>query len=210
MAISSQDYFLRLKDWLNKDHYISFGHPATPSPGNNSNVQCQLELIETLPNATGRKPKIGNTATLHYRGDAFAVNLDLDEPGRQRQNLFHFFNNSGAWTKRCDFVVFHFFRKINVYCIEFKSDKIDQKHISDQLNRGRDWVASMQAALYFYEKEKRPFYLSRYIFTTNVNPSGFVNSSGFLTVDSKVKLWRYEEVKNLDLQSLGGCQEVLR
>ena len=211
MSISTKDYFAKLQEWLNYEHYVSVGH-AIPTPkGSRVKDWGEVSLVETIPKSRGSKPDVGHQVKLIYRGDAFIVELDRQDPKKGRPALFHFLNSTGSWTKRCDFVVFHLFqRKIHVYCIEFKNNSIDQNHISDQLNRGRDWVASMQAALHFYEKEKRPLHLSRFVFTSNSNPQGFVNGVGFLTSDAKVKLWRYVDAEGVALQNLGGCPEVLR
>ena len=211
MSISTKDYFDRLQEWLNREHYISAGNKCAPPKGKTGKNWGEVVLAETLPNASGRKAQIGQQVNLYYKGEVFVVELDRNDPKANRQNLFHFLNNTGPWTKRCDFAVFHYFKnKINVHCIEFKREKVDQNHISDQLNRGRDWVASMQAALHFYEKEKKPFHISIFVFTSNKKPRGFVNSSGFLRTDAKVRLWRYADANGTALQDLGGCPEVLR
>ena len=203
MSANARGYFDNLKDWLNTDHYAVFGHPELHSVTGAPLKKGTIILSEE-----------GKTVTLGYKGDAFAVHLDKnDKKDGGRKNLFHFLNNTGHWTKRCDFVVFHLHgQKINVYCIEFKSDKIDQNQISGQLNAGRDWVCSLRSTLLHYVSDSRRLYLSRFVFVSTPNPNPKINpATGRLTHDSKVRLWKYKDVNGKSLHDLDNkCVEIIR
>jgi hypothetical protein len=114
MALDAQGYFQCLKSYLDLDYYAT----AT-------NMHDELCLVEKIYTPDGEKEI---SLKLKVEGDAFAFKLDMlnEQKGHPQKGkhlpLFHFLNNEGKpWSRRCDFVIFHLYKKrIKIYCLEFK------------------------------------------------------------------------------------------
>ncbi len=187
MAITAKNYFDSLHNYINKKYIvvnINYG---------------KIRLEENYGLVAGKKPLI-RTVNLKYRGDAFTVKLDgEDDP------LFHFLKDKGhPWSKRCDFVIFHRSgQKINVYCIEFKSNFLNYAKFNAQLEASVAWCASLNRIIRSYTQERKKINIQKFVFSSNLNPGKFLSLDGkYIQQNPSIRFYHYGDVEGIALEDL--------
>ena len=153
---------------------------------------------------------------LEFNGDAFAIKLDKASDTKnhgakkkkgdkgEHQPLFHFLDNNGKpWSKRCDFVIFHLNRKINVYCIEFKYKTLPVESVMAQLEASSSWCKSLGSTIKNYTGKYRRISLTKYVLSMHSDPSDYLDRAGkYLKRDHSIRHYDYGEISGMKLESL--------
>ncbi len=139
MAINAQGYFNALRSHLNTKDY-----EVTDVDAGRVVIKDKIYLPGSLSPTTQR-------VRLSVPGEALVINLDKKNPKGKLDQLFHFLDDTAKpWSKRCDFVIFHFYRqRVNAFCIEFKSATFPDALI-DQLKASTAWCRSLHSVIKHY------------------------------------------------------------
>lgn len=190
MALNAEGYFNGLRAYLNKRVY-----EIKPEANN------KLVLEETMFNASGKtKQKV----SLLFDGQIIAIKFDVKNKRGNQDPLFHFLDDEAKpWSKRCDFVIFQLLKnKINVYCVEFKSETIPGE-ASEQLKSSANWVKSLHSIIQSYTHESRQVNLKKFLFSNCVNSAAYLDpTSKYLIRDNAVRHYLYSDVDGLNLSDL--------
>jgi hypothetical protein len=187
MTLDASSYFDHIKAYISDEYIVHRGEGG------------EIVLKEKYYRE-GATKKTTRVIRLPYKGKAFAIKLD----GRN-DPLFHFLDDNGKeWSKRCDFVIFQFFKgRIMAYLFEFKTKSLDAGSIIDQLKSGAHWCACLRKVVEQYTGDSRPLKLKKFVFTENNNPDAYLDSeSKYLARDPSVRHYRYDDIEGLALDEL--------
>jgi hypothetical protein len=192
MALDSQGYFKTLKSYLNT---------------------AMFEVTETEDERIVLKEKVfinGLDKPIEYRirlavtGEALLINLDKKNRRGNCDPLFLFLDdNAKPWSKRCDFVVFHHLRnRINVHCIEFKSQTFPDSLV-DQLNASEAWCRALQSTIKHYTGYAKRLYLTKFVLSCHPNPAPYLDSEEkYLQRDPSIRHHLYKDIDGMSLDAL--------
>ena len=198
MAIDAQGYFQCLKSYLDMNYYSI-----------RENIRNELILKEKIF-IEGRKQKT-ITIKLKVEGEAFGFKLDKlnDTPKHPQRGkhlpLFHFLNNEGKpWSRRCDFVVFHLYKKrIKVYLLEFKYKSLPVDSIISQLKASQDWCRSLHSIIKIYTEKRKRMNVTKFVLSYCEDPSKYLDADNkYLTREPSIRHYHYEEVNGISLHEL--------
>src|SRR5215213_4449222 len=107
MPINAHCYFNALRSHLNKKYEV------TEVDAGRVVIKDKIYLPGLL-SATTQKVR------LSVPGEALVINLDKKNRKGKSDPLFTFLDDTAKpWSKRCDFVIFHFYRqRVSAFCIE--------------------------------------------------------------------------------------------
>lgn len=197
MALDAQGYFQCLKSYLDMDYYAI-----------STNIRDELILNEVIFTPDGEK-KI--TIQMHVDGEAFAFKLDKlnNNKGHPQKgkhlSLFHFLNNEGKpWSRRCDFVIFHLYKKrIKVYLLEFKYKSLPVDSVISQLKASEDWCRSLYSIINIYTGKKKRMNLTKFVLSYCEDPSKYLDADNkYLTREPSIRHYHYDEVNKMSLHEL--------
>ncbi|MES9999167.1 MAG: hypothetical protein ABW125_07175 [Candidatus Thiodiazotropha lotti] len=197
MAVDATGYFQHLKSYLNMDYYAI-----------DKNIHNELHLNEKIYTPDGEKTI---SITLHINGDAFAFKLDKlnEQKGHPQKGkhleLFHFLNNEGKpWSRRCDFVIFHLYkRRIYIYCLEYKYKSLPVDSVISQLNSSVDWCRSLYSIINIYTGKRKRLNVTKYVFSYCESSNKYLDGENkYLTRDPSVRHYHYDDVNGIKLNEL--------
>lgn len=198
--LAPRTYMTHLRAYLNDDYVVGECDEAGGS----------LVLVEKYFEEGGVKPT-DRKISLQAPEAAIAFKLDREQVGgglkRGKPPLFHFLDdNSKAWSKRCDFIVFWAHRRtFTADCIEFKSKSLTADKIVPQLRAGANWCKSLRNVIDNYTGERRKIRVRKFVFGTNEAPGDYLDPNGQLHADPAVRYYHYDEVDGrsvLDLSNV--------
>ncbi|MBB1303036.1 hypothetical protein H5183_16990 [Pseudoalteromonas sp. SR44-8] len=197
MAVDANKYFRGLKAYLNTNAY---------EITKRDNGRIVLEEKIFLAGGAERKQKV----RIAFSGEVIALKLDLKNKQGNTDPLFHFLEDDARpWSKRCDFVIFQLYRnKLSVYCIEFKSASLPASLV-DQLSSTESWCKAVQAIINLYTNEKKRLHLKKFVFSTMVDPSRFVDEEGYIIRDHSIRHYHYDDINGMKLEELDNQCPVL-
>ena len=190
MAVDANKYFRGLRSYLNTNTY---------EVTKRDNKRIVLEEKIFMQGGGERKQKV----RLGYSGEVIAIQLDKKNQRGNSDPLFHFFDDEARpWSKRCDYVIFQLFnRKINVYCIEFKSSTLPESLV-DQLKSSEAWCKAVHSIISLYTGEKKRLNLKKFVFSCMYDPSRFVDDDGYMNRDHSIRHYHYDDLSNIKLEDL--------
>lgn len=190
MAVDANKYFRGLRSYLNTNTY---------EVTKRDNKRIVLEEKIFMQGGGERKQKV----RLGYSGEVIAIQLDKKNQRGNSDPLFHFFDDEARpWSKRCDYVIFQLFnRKINVYCIEFKSSTLPESLV-DQLKSSEAWCKAVHSIISLYTGEKKRLNLKKFVFSCMDDPSRFVDDDGYMNRDHSIRHYHYDNLSNIKLEDL--------
>lgn len=190
MAVDANKYFRGLRSYLNTNTY---------EVTKRDNERIVLEEKIFMKSGVERKQKV----RLEYSGEVIAIQLDKKNQRGNSDPLFHFFDDEARpWSKRCDYVIFQLFnRKINVYCIEFKSSTLPESLV-DQLKSSEAWCKAVHSIISLYTGEKKRLNLKKFVFSCMDDPSRFVDDDGYMNRDHSIRHYHYDDLSNIKLEDL--------
>tara|TARA_Y100001970_G_scaffold91614_1_gene115564 strand:- start:4994 stop:5593 length:600 start_codon:yes stop_codon:yes gene_type:complete len=190
MAVDANKYFRGLRSYLNTNTY---------EVTKRDNKRIVLEEKIFMQGGGERKQKV----RLGYSGEVIAIQLDKKNQRGNSDPLFHFFDDEARpWSKRCDYVIFQLFnRKINVYCIEFKSSTLPESLV-DQLKSSEAWCKAVHSIISLYTGEKKRLNLKKFVFSCMDDPSRFVDDDGYMNRDHSIRHYHYDDLSNIKLEDL--------
>ena len=190
MAVDANKYFRGLRSYLNTNTY---------EVTKRDNERIVLEEKIFMKSGVERKQKV----RLGYSGEVIAIQLDKKNQRGNSDPLFHFFDDEARpWSKRCDYVIFQLFnRKINVYCIEFKSSTLPESLV-DQLKSSEAWCKAVHSIISLYTGEKKRLNLKKFVFSCMDDPSRFVDDDGYMNRDHSIRHYHYDDLSNIKLEDL--------
>lgn len=191
MALNAQGYFNCLKSYLNTNHY-----------GESQPKADEILLKEKIFGQSGSKP-VEYKVNLKTTGEVLVIKLDKKLNG-SAQPLFHFLDDTAKpWSKRCDFVVFNLLgNRLNVYCLEFKSETIPPD-VPDQLKASVSWCKALHATVKSYTTESKQLNVTRYVLSNCPNPTPYLDEDGkYLKRDHTVRHYHYSDLNGLALTDL--------
>ncbi len=191
MTLNTQGYFNALRSYLNMNYYAVTQSTDKIILKEKIFVQGSLKLKEIK-------------VLLKLKGDVFAIKLDKLNKKGNLEPLFHFLDDNGKpWSKRCDFVLFQFQRKINVYCIEFKYKTLPIEGIINQLDASSAWCQSLHSTIKNYTNKYKKLHLTKYVFSCHPDPGKYLDDSGkYLLRDHSIRHYLYNEVNGLNIEDL--------
>lgn len=195
--LEPRTYMTHLRAYLN-DHYVI--DECGEAGGN-------LVLIEKYFEEGASKPS-DRKITIIVPEAAIAFKLDREQTGKDKARakppLFHFLDdNSKAWAKRCDFVVFWTHRRtFTADCIEFKSKSLTADKIVPQLRAGANWCKSLRHVIDNYTGERRRVRIRKFVFGTNEAPGDYLDPNGQLHADPAVKYYHFDDVDGRNVLDL--------
>ena len=192
MAINPEGYFNRLRAFLNPDYIVDNGA---------ANKLTLRERIFTEESTRKRELKV----ELGFTGQAFAVKLDKINTRGNQDRLFHFLDDTGQpWSKRCDFVVFHYSRSsVRAYCFEYKWKSLPDEGIISQLTASVSWCHSLSTTIKNYTNITRRMRVYKYVFSQHDDPSRFLDADNkYLHRDHSIRHYHYGEVDGGRLEDL--------
>ncbi|HCK93996.1 MAG TPA: hypothetical protein DHW71_13455, partial [Gammaproteobacteria bacterium] len=175
MAVDPKKYFRGLRSYLNTNEY---------EVTKRDNERILLEEKIFLKGGADRIQKV----RFAYSGDVIVFQLDRKTRNGNSDPLFHFFDdNAKPWSKRCDFVIFQLLnKKINVYCIEFKSASLPDGLV-DQLKASEVWCKAVHSIIGLYTGEKKRLHLKKFVFSCMDDPSRYVDDDGYILRDHSIR-----------------------
>ena len=191
MAVDAQKYFRGLRSYLNTTTY---------EVTKRDNDRIVLEEKIYLPGGQEKKQKV----RLSYSGEVIVLRLDKKNQRGNSDPLFHFLEDDAKpWAKRCDFVIFQLLnnRRINVYCLEFKSSTLPEGLV-DQLKASEAWCRSIHSIINLYTGEKKRLNLKKFVFSCMDDPSAFLDVEDYILRDHNIKHYHYEDLVGLQLDDL--------
>jgi len=191
MPINAQGYFNALRSHLNTAYEI------TEVDAGRVVIKDKIYLPGSLSPTTQR-------VRLSVPGEALVINLDKKNRQGNSDALFHFLDDTAKpWSKRCDFVIFHFYRqRVSAFCIEFKSATFPDTLI-DQLKAGAAWCRSLHSVIKHYTNEGKRLYLTKYVFSCHPNPAPYLDASGrYLQRDYSIRHYLYGDIDGMSLDAL--------
>ena len=197
MAVDANKYFRGLRSYLNTNEYeVTKRH----------NDRIVLEEKIFLTGGAERKQKVH----LGFSGDVITIQLDRKNRSGNSNPLFHFFDdNAKPWSKRCDFVIFQLLnRRINVYCIEFKSASLPEGLV-DQLTASEAWCKSVHSIISLYTGERKRLNLKKFVFSCMDDPSRFVDDEGYIMRDHSIRHYHYDVLFSIKIEELENACPVL-
>lgn len=205
MTLNAEGYFHGLAEYLHKNFKIA---PIT----NNKIVLEEKLFID--------RGEVTQKVNLAYQGQIVVIKLDYEpnrkakkeKDGNEFSGLFSFLTNDAKpWAKRCDFVIFQLVKnKLNVYCIEFKSQTIPAD-APDQLKASVAWCRSLHAIIKSYTNESKQFNLKRFLFSYCENPAFFDADNKYLLRDNTIRHYLYKDAEGLNLTDLENTKvEVIK
>ena len=194
MSVDVNSYFRGLRSFLNTKTYEVLKRDGG---------RIVLEEKIFLAGGAERKEKV----RLGYNGEVIVIRLDQKQP---QQPLFHFLeDDSKPWAKRCDFVIFHLSdKKVNVYCIEFKSASIPDG-VVEQLTVSEAWCKSLHEIINLYTGKKKRMHLRKYVFTCMDTPDRYLDANGYLKRDHSIRHYHYDSLKSFTLEMLNNDCPVI-
>ncbi|APP83937.1 hypothetical protein ABQZ99_014455 [Xanthomonas hortorum pv. vitians] len=187
MTLDASSYFDHIKAYISDEYIVHRGEEG------------EVILREKYFREGDTKKSL-RVVRLPYKGKAFALKLD----GRNKP-LFDFLDDNGKeWSKRCDFIIFHYFnRRIVIYLFEFKTKSLDAGSIIDQLRSGVHWCACLRRVVAQYTGHSRPLKTKKFVLTENNNPDAYLDAERkYLARDPSVRHYHYDEVAALSLEDL--------
>ena len=135
-----------------------------------------------------------------------------------KQPMFHFLDNENTrrpWQKRCDFVVFHSFRRqLRAYCFEFKKARtnIPAEKIMLQLHAGEAWCKTLHKLLSAYTNESREIRIAKYAITDCLTPEADLGADNrFLKDYPDIRHYLFSELDGMALENLDrSCEKIIR
>lgn len=198
--LAPRTYMTHLKAYLNNDYVVAECGEAGG----------RLVLVEKYFEAGAAKPS-DRKITLLTPETSIAFKLDREQVGGGRKRgkppLFHFLDdNSKAWSKRCDFVIFWAYRRtFTADCIEFKSKSLTAEKIVPQLRAGANWCKSLRHVIDNYTGERRKIRVRKFVFGTNEAPGDYLDPNGQLHADPAVRYYHYDDVDGLNVLDLSNA-----
>lgn len=188
--MDANKYFRGLRSYLNTNTY---------EVTKRDNERIVLEEKIFMKSGVERKQKV----RLGYSGEVIALQLDKKNQRGNSDPLFHFFDDEARpWSKRCDYVIFQLInRKINVYCIEFKSSTLPESLV-DQLKSSEAWCKTVHSIISLYTGEKKRLILKKFVFSCMDDPSRFVDDDGYMNRDHSIRHYHYDDLSNIKLEDL--------
>ena len=190
MAVDANKYFRGLRSYLNTNTY---------EVTKRDSVRIVLEEKIFMQGGGERKQKV----RLGFSGDVIVIQLDKKNQKGNSDPLFHFFDDDARpWSKRCDYVIFQLLnKKINVYCIEFKSASLPESLV-DQLSASETWCRSVHSIINLYTGEKKRLNLKKFVFSSMEDPSRFVGDDGYLNRDHTIRHYNYDDLNSIKIEEL--------
>lgn len=195
MALNVEGYFNHIKACISPAYICDDGAQET------------ITVSEKVYDLDGKARK--RKMTFSYSGRAFAIHLDAKTNRGQCPPLFRFLDDEAKpWAKRCDFVIIHqASTAIYAYLIECKSNSIAGPDIREQLDAGMNWLRSLKRVIENYYGHKKPIKAQRFVFSTNTNPSAYLDAEGkYLKSDPTIRFYHYDDLANLSLGELENSQ----
>ncbi len=197
MAVDANKYFRGLRAYLNTNVY---------EVTKRDSGRIVLEEKIFMQGGGERKQKV----RLGYSGEVIAIQLDKKNQKGNSDPLFHFFEDDARpWSKRCDYVIFQLLnKKINVYCIEFKSTTLPESLV-DQLEASEAWCKAVHSIINLYTGEKKRLNLKKFVFSCMGDSSRFVDAEGYLNRDHTIRHYHYDDLTSMVLEDLENACPVL-
>lgn len=192
MAITAESYFNALRDYLNTNHYAVF------------EVEGDKVIIKDKVLLLGASTPKEKKVRLKVPGEALIINLDKKNNKGNSDPLFHFLDdNSKPWAKRCDFVIFHFYRnQITAICIEFKSGHFPE-NLAVQMNAGTAWCRSLHSVIKHYTGKTRRMYITKFVLSCHQSPDAYLDDENkYLLRDHTIRHYLYDEIDGMSLDQL--------
>jgi hypothetical protein len=191
MALNAQGYFNALRSYLNTNHY---------------------EVIATEAGKVLLKEKVyfaGNQekeyrVRLSAPGETIVIKLDKKNSKGKSDPLFHFLDDTGMpWSKRCDFVIFHFYQnKISVLIFEFKSNTFPDGLI-DQVNSTVAWCRALHSIIKIYTDKSKRLCIKKFVLSTHPDPAPYLDAAGkYLRRDHTIRHYLYRDIDGMSIDSL--------
>lgn len=201
MALNAQGYFNCLKSYLNTTHY---GEPQLGAG--------EIILKEKIFGQSGSRP-IEYKVKLKTSGEVLVIKLDKKSSTGSTPPLFHFLDDTAKpWSKRCDFIVFNLLRnRLNVYCLEFKSESIPQD-VPSQLDASVAWCKALHSTVNAYTTKRCKLNVTKYVLSAHPDPSPYLDAEGkYLLRDHTIRHYSYSELNGFALSDLENSNiEVIR
>lgn len=196
MAVDANKYFRGLRAYFNTENYEI-------KKRDNGRVVLEEKIFFS------GSEKL-QTVRLRFVGDVIVIRLDKKNNKGNSDPLFHFFDdNAKPWSKRCDFVIFQLIdKKINVYCIEFKSASLPEGLV-DQLKASEAWCKAIHSIISLYTGEKKRLNLKKFVFSCMDDPSRFVDAEGYIMRDHSIRHYHYDDLSSIKLEELENACPVL-
>lgn len=194
MALDAESYFNYIRSSFN----LKFYAVPIPNPG-------ELKLVEKID--VGKSKPLSLVTRFTFEGEVLAIKLDKEVKKGQHEPLFHFLDNQGRpWSKRCDFVVFHLYKKqLKIYCFEFKYQSVDSESVINQLKASECWCKALNSLIGIYTGHKKKIKLAKYLVTdcTEDKASRYLDDqNSYLARDPSIKHYFYHELDGMDLHKL--------
>lgn len=201
MAITPKSYFVALRDYLNTD-----GYELAEVEGEKVVIKDDVYWPDT------KDPK-DQKVRLVVPGEAIIINLDskFTKQGKRSKTrkgsslpFFHFLDNeSKPWAKRCDFVIFHLYKKkISAICIEFKSGSFPES-LPDQMNAGVAWCKSLYSVIKHYTGKTKRLRITKYVLSCHQTPERFLDvECKYLKKDHTIRHYHYNDIDGMSLDAL--------
>lgn len=197
MSINAEGHFNNLQSYLNMSFYsvpIGIG---------------EVVLKEKIFTQTGDTT---HQVKLQFSGKLFAIKLDKEKSKGKSEPLFHFLDNTGRpWSKRCDFVLFNFFKnQIRVHCFEFKHGSLPVDNIVEQLNSSEAWLRSLNNTIKNYTNKCASIHVAKYVLSAHESPANYLDNTGcYLKKDSAIRHYNYSDINGMKLQELDNCSKTI-
>lgn len=192
MTISTQSYFSALRDYLNVRHYAL------------TDVEAGVVVMKEKIFRPGSSRPTQQRVRLRVSGEAIAINLDKKNARGNSDPLFHFLEDeSKPWARRCDFVVFHLFRKrISPLCFEFKSGSFPEGLV-DQMTSGVAWCRSLHSVIKHYTGKTKRLHVSKFVLSCHDDPARFLGQDGkYLKRDHTIRHYLYSQIDGMAIDLL--------
>ena len=191
MPVDANKYFRGLRVYLNTNAY------EVTKRDNNNRILLEEKIF--MSNNKERRQKV----RLGFSGEVIVIKLDKKNKNGNSDPLFHFFNdNAQPWSKRCDYVIFQLIsKKINIYCIEFKSASLPESLVY-QLTASEAWCKAVHSIINLYTGEKKRLNLKKFVFSCKDDINKFVDPEGYLKRDHSIKHYHYDELRDMSLEQL--------
>jgi hypothetical protein len=190
MPVDANTYFRGLRSYLNTKAYEI-----------NKRDNGRIVLEETIFLSSGQKKK--QKVRLGYSGEVIVIRLDKKNQRGNSDRLFHFLEDKAKpWARRCDFVIFQLIRKkINIYCIEFKSSTLPGSLV-DQLKASEAWCRAIHSIINFYIGDKKRMNLRKFVFSCMDDPSLFLENEYYVQRDPNIRHYHYDDLNGLKIDDL--------
>ena len=139
------------------------------------NKASQLRFVEIVLKEkvyfAGNKDK-EYKVRLSAPGETIVIKLDKKNLKGNSDPLFHFLDDKGMpWSKRCDFVIFHFHQnKLNVLILEFKSNTFPDGLI-DQINATVAWCRALHSIIKIYTDKSKRLSIQKFVLSSHPAPT---------------------------------------